>query len=79
MTRATVKARTLNRVQWGFIAAAGACAVLYLVFAAGWWFLAMVFAAVSVGVAIFQLWVVRKGLKASRAFRAVGSDGPAKT
>ncbi|WP_143169048.1 hypothetical protein [Rhodococcus koreensis] len=60
-------------MQWGFIAAAGACAVLYLVFAAWWWFLAMVFAAVSVGVAIFHLWVVRKGLKASRAFRAVGS------
>ncbi|MFC9359888.1 hypothetical protein ACFTZB_25385 [Rhodococcus sp. NPDC057014] len=60
-------------MQWAFIAAAGACAVLYLVFDAWWWFLAMVFAAGSVVVAIFQLWVVRKGLKASRAFRAVGS------
>ncbi|MFE7421732.1 hypothetical protein [Rhodococcus sp. NPDC057529] len=66
-------------MQWAFIAAAGACAVLHLVFDAWWWFLAMVFAAGAVVVAIFQLWVVRKGLKASRAFRAVGSDGPAKT
>ncbi len=73
MTRATEKARTLDRVQWAFIAAAGACAVLYLVFDAWWWYLAMVFAAGSVVVAIFQLRVVRKGLKASRAFRAVGS------
>ncbi|MFD7009585.1 hypothetical protein [Rhodococcus jostii] len=60
-------------MQWAFIAATGACAVLYLVFDAWWWYLAMVFAAGSVVVAIFQLRVVRKGLKASRAFRAVGS------
>lgn len=42
MTRATEKARTLDRVQWAFIAATGACAVLYLVFDAWWWYLAMV-------------------------------------
>ena len=78
MTRATEKARTLNRVQWAFIAAAGACAVLYLVFDAWWWFLAMVFAAGAVVVAIFHLRVVRKGLKASRAFRAVSSTDPQK-
>ncbi|QYA99744.1 hypothetical protein I1A62_00735 (plasmid) [Rhodococcus sp. USK10] len=73
MTRATEKARTLERVQWAFVAVAGACAVLHLVFGAWWWYLAMVFAAVSVVAAIFHVRVVRRGLKASRSFRAVGS------